>query len=483
MRCVLEPTASWSGIAALFSTRTIVTWKRCWTTLLTGRNSFLSLTSALVKGGECSVLFLKGRFRAPLFRMQMHARTRNNELAPGISRVLHISPFRFGRRYHPGTWRTIVGLGRHFQNVVLCDRSLGYFPQEDPDDARLAAQAGIEVIADQSLSELSRPAEAASIARMLTRRYGPIQAIVGHLLGGIRALQVARHLDVPILSVFHGTDANLQLRAPRHTADFARLRSAPAAFFLAVSHNLVDRLIEFGMPPERTFLCHLGIDLDRYPVSERSETARPVKIVMAARFLRQKGHELAIRGFAEFVRRFPGASLDFIGSGRTPEQQQYGKELAALVDQIGLNSSIRFRAQMSVEALAQEFGHAEICLQTSVFIPELGQSEGLPNTILEAMATALPVVATRHSGIPEAVLHEQTGLLAEQHDIQGLAGALGRLAADAALRRRYGLAGRKHIEAEFNSVRQSERLAQRVREMIAAYGSISARDREAAWNA
>ncbi len=413
----------------------------------------------------------------------MSTRSQVDLTAQGVPRILHVSAFRFGRRHHPGTWRTIVGLGRHFQNVVLCDQNPGYFSQDDPDDSQPAAKAAIEVLADQSISALRQPEEAASVARMLTRRYGPIHALVGHLRCGMRAQGLARHLGVPILSVFHGADANLELRAPEYTADFVRLRSAPAAFFLAVSQNLVDRLIEFGMPRKRTFLCHLGIDLARYPVSDRSERARPVKVVMAGRFRRHKGHELAIRGFAEFARHFPGASLDFIGSGKTPEQQRYGEELAVMVDRMGLSSTIRFRGQMPVEALAREFARADICLQTSVFISEDGSAEGLPNTILEAMATALPVVATRHAGIPEAVLHERSGLLVEEHDADGVARALGRLAADPALRRRYGLTGRKHIEAEFDSGRQAERLAHHVREMIAAYGSMSAGDREAAWNA
>jgi len=182
---------------------------------------------------------------------------------------------------------------------------------------------------------------------------------------------------------------------------------------------------------------------------------------------------MAIRGFAEFVRRFPEASLHLIGGAAKPEHAQVHKELIALVERMGLRDSIRFRGLMPVDSVADELASADIALQTSVFIPEDRQVEGIPNSILEAMAARLPVVATRHGGIPEAVTHERTGLLVEEWDIEGLAAALSRLAADPALRRRYGLAGRRVVEERFNATRQSASMAQRINAMIEGYGRLS----------
>ena len=401
---------------------------------------------------------------------------------PGaLPTVLHVSAFPFGPRHHPGVWRTVCGLTRHFRNVVVSGRTSGYF-QDNADCDRLAAEAGIQVLADQNIEALKDREVAASLAATIVQRYGPIDAIAGHLLGGVRAFGLARELEVPILTLFHGDDANIHLNGTEYGADYVELRAAPGAFFLAVSQNLVERLIAFGMPPERTFLHHLGIELASYPVASRPESGQPVKIVMAGIFRRQKGHAMAIRGFAKFVRRFPGASLDFVGGAIGAEQQRLGEELVALVERMGLGTAIRFRGRMPVEALACEFADADIALQTSVFIPEDRQIEGVPNAILEAMATGLPVVATRHGGIPEAVLHQRTGLLVEEDDIEGLADALGSLAADSGLRRRYGLAGRRRVEEHFNSVRQSDLNADRIRQMMAAYAAIDPRERSAAWH-
>jgi len=152
--------------------------------------------------------------------------------------------------------------------------------------------------------------------------------------------------------------------------------------------------------------------------------------------------------------------------------------MIALADRIGLASAVRFRGPVGVDVLAKEFADFDIALQTSV---SAGQVEGVPNAILEAMATALPVVATHHGGIPEAVLHERTGLLVQEHDHEGLGRALARLAGDRELRIRYGIAGRKWIEQKFDSIRQSDRLADRVREMVKAYASLGGPERETGW--
>jgi glycosyltransferase involved in cell wall biosynthesis len=96
-----------------------------------------------------------------------------------------------------------------------------------------------------------------------------------------------------------------------------------------------------------------------------------------------------------------------------------------------------------------------------------GDTEGLPTTVLEAAARCLPVVATRHSGIPEAVSDGETGLLSAEGDRTALAASISRLLADAPLRERLGRQGRALVEARFDLAAQTRRLEQLYDEVAA----------------
>src|SRR5690606_29444154 len=91
----------------------------------------------------------------------------------------------------------------------------------------------------------------------------------------------------------------------------------------------------------------------------------------------------------------------------------------------------------------------DIFLQHSRTDPVTGDEEGLPVAILEAMAHALPVVSTRHAGIPEAVIEGVNGLLVDEGDVDGMAQGLSTLARDAELRRRFGHAGWERARQQF----------------------------------
>jgi colanic acid/amylovoran biosynthesis glycosyltransferase len=89
-----------------------------------------------------------------------------------------------------------------------------------------------------------------------------------------------------------------------------------------------------------------------------------------------------------------------------------------------------------------------------------GDIEGIPVSIMEAMAVGLPVISTRHSAIPELVADGESGLLVAEHDVTGLTRAMASLGGDAALCERMGAAGRAIIEREFDAARLAERLEQ-----------------------
>jgi glycosyltransferase involved in cell wall biosynthesis len=99
--------------------------------------------------------------------------------------------------------------------------------------------------------------------------------------------------------------------------------------------------------------------------------------------------------------------------------------------------------------VADLMAKADIFLQHSATDPTNGDMEGLPVAILEAMARGLPVVSTRHAGIPEQVVEEETGFLVDEGDVDGMAKGILRLAIDPSLRQRMGQAGHRRAMENF----------------------------------
>ena len=112
--------------------------------------------------------------------------------------------------------------------------------------------------------------------------------------------------------------------------------------------------------------------------------------------------------------------------------------------------------------------NASIVCQPSVTASD-GDSEGLPTVVLEAAATAKPLVGTRHSGIPEIIVDGKTGFLVAERDVGALADRLLSLLGNAELRRKMGEAGRKRIEEKFDLRKQAKRLEEIYSETISSF--------------
>jgi glycosyltransferase involved in cell wall biosynthesis len=241
-----------------------------------------------------------------------------------------------------------------------------------------------------------------------------------------------------------------------------------------VSQNVVRDLAAFGMPPERTFLQHLGVDLAEYAPPARSAAAGLLRVAMAGRLVPFKDHRTALEAFARHRAECGASTLHLYGDGPLEP------ELRAQARALGLGDAVIFHGLVPVAGLRAELGRADVALQTSATDPE-GHEEGLPNTVLEAMALALPVVATRHAGIPEAVVDGETGLLVAEGDAAGVAGALGELARRPDWRVALGRAARHRIEVQFDGRLLAARLAERLAEMHAGYAALPAAERAARW--
>jgi len=220
---------------------------------------------------------------------------------------------------------------------------------------------------------------------------------------------------------------------------------------ICVSNEVRCRLEQvYGIPGEWTTVIHNGVDLREFQNREsriaNRESAesngcaprpsalapRPPVVLYVARMGNQwKGHRYLI----EAMSGLPEAELWLVGDG------EIRSELEQQVAELGLANRVKF--------LGQRSDVPQLLRQADVFcLPSL--TEGLPLTVIEAMATRLPVVATSVGGLPELVVDGETGFLVEPKNPAALRDRLARLLSDRALRERMGTAGRRRVEDQFS---------------------------------
>jgi glycosyltransferase involved in cell wall biosynthesis len=226
-------------------------------------------------------------------------------------------------------------------------------------------------------------------------------------------------------------------------------KGADARFAIAISEYNRRVLLE-RCPAARVEVVHCGVDVDRYAWRGLGERARD-RVVCVASLLPKKGHADLIDALAVLAERRPDVVLDLVGEG--PERES----ILRRARERGVDGRVSLLGTQSSGDVRATLAEARAFALPSVRLPS-GRMEGIPVALMEAMASGVPVVATRLSGIPELVQDGVTGLLVEPHDPDGLAAALERLLADDALAARLAQAARGLVERSFSLPVEAQRL-------------------------
>jgi colanic acid/amylovoran biosynthesis glycosyltransferase len=282
------------------------------------------------------------------------------------------------------------------------------------------------------------------------RAYAPVLVHAHFGPDGLRALPLAARLGVPLVTTLHGYDVSRTtsalLRSGRvswmHYALRGHELKRRGTLFLAVSNALRRQAIARGYPPERTLTHYNGVDLAGFPAG----SGGPDVILFVGRLVEKKGVAILLQAFAMVRRARPDASLVIIGEG----------PLRPLLERLA-GESVRFLGGQPPDAVAGWMRRATVLATPSVTARD-GDSEGLPNVIVEAAAAALPAVGTDHAGIPEAIVDGETGFIVPERDAETLAARLVTILGDGALRDRMGAAARALAERSFDLARQMRRL-------------------------
>lgn len=291
------------------------------------------------------------------------------------------------------------------------------------------------------------------------RRADLLHVYFGHT--GVHLLPFIRNWSGPTVVSFHGMDIMLRDSEPGYNERLSELLKT-VSIVLARSQSLANRLTELGCPAEKIRLNRTGIPMDAFPFVRREVPNDGAwHIVQAARLIEKKGLDDALRAFAIFLKKFPKAQFTIAGEGRMRQQ------LGSLADELEVAGQVNFAGFQDQDALCALFRSAHIFLHPSKTTEHLDQ-EGVPNSMLEAMATGLPVVATTHGGIPEAVKSGIDGLLVPENDPEAIAAALLDLAASPQRFTDMQTAASKAVHAEFEHSSAIARLESAYDEAIAA---------------
>jgi colanic acid/amylovoran biosynthesis glycosyltransferase len=268
---------------------------------------------------------------------------------------------------------------------------------------------------------------------------------------GVHLLPLIERWDRPCIVSFHGMDVQRRESERGYEGRLRRLlRIVPIV--LVRSHSIAERLIELECDPLKIRLNRTGIPLDAFPyVSRRVPVNDSWNIVQACRLVPKKGLPTALRAFALFAQRFPNARFIIAGEGPLL------KGLQELACELRVEKAVQFAGFLDQSELRKLFERSHLFLHPSEVAIDSNQ-EGVPNSMLEAMASGLPVVATMHGGIPEAVTDGVSGLLVPERDYQRLGDALVKLAEDPAHLFEMGRAASRTVAAEFGQARQTEAL-------------------------
>ncbi len=288
------------------------------------------------------------------------------------------------------------------------------------------------------------------------KSYDALHAQLGHLGPLAAVLHVTGVHRGAVVASFRGYDLSNYLRqnGPR---TFDRL-FREGDRFLPVCEYFAERLRGLSCDARRIVVHRSGIDLTKFPFAPPAfDPGGPLRLVSVGRFVSKKGMRYAIRAMA--LLRDRNITLSIVGYG--PRE---GK-ITSLVQRLGLEDRVLLLGERTHEEVREHLAQSHVLMALSV-TSRAGDQEGIPNVLKEAMATGLPVIGTRHSGIPELIEDGISGFLVPERDAPAVADRIRTLADHPELWKPITAAARKKIEEEYDGTVLNNELAGLYRDLL-----------------
>lgn len=269
---------------------------------------------------------------------------------------------------------------------------------------------------------------------------------------GVLIAPVAHHFEIPLAVTFHGFDATLLARSEYWQRKYRDLWPVTAAV-AGVSGHICDRIRQLGAPEDKVRRMSNGVDLSKFQYHNPADRFDGVNVecLFVGRLVQKKAPLILARAFqvaAGLVAPDLRLALHIVGDGPLmPKLRQF-------VDTEGLSSLVHIHGALDHNEVRALFRRVHLYIQHSV-TAEDGDQEGQGVSLIEASACGLPIVSTRHDGIPDVVIDGVTGFLVEENDFESMGRKIANLASQPESWGEMGRNGRAHAEENMNLQRQA----------------------------
>lgn len=234
-------------------------------------------------------------------------------------------------------------------------------------------------------------------------------------LVGADIAPLCNDLKIPLIVTFYGYDAHHTKFVETAQKKYQYLFDYSSCI-VGVSKDIIVKLKEMGACDKKLFYLPCAVDLKEFRFTDHSKN-QPVFLAVG-RFAETKSPHLTILAFYEVLKKIPEARLRMIGKDGGGELFE---ACHILVKALGIQNKVDFLGILSPKEVEDEMRKARVFVQHSITTPLNGDKEGTPVAIMEAMASGLPVVATRHAGIAEIIENGTNGFLVEEYDYLSMA--------------------------------------------------------------
>lgn len=237
---------------------------------------------------------------------------------------------------------------------------------------------------------------------------------------GWHMLPLKKMTGLPFVVSFYGFDyESLPYSFPKWKARYAKLFEIADLFICEGPHG-ASILKGMGCRNEKIRVVNLGVEFDAIYYFQREKKPGELSLLQMSNYSEKKGHIYTVKAFKKALEKCPGMTLTLVGSGYTSTEN----EIKAFISDNGLQQSVKMINRIPAAEMYR-FMHAQhIFIQPSCYAANRDCEGGAPIVLLDAQATGMPVISTRHCDIPEEVIDNKTGFLSDERDVDGLAASI-----------------------------------------------------------